>query len=761
VVTVERGTVAATVSATGSVVTTRQAKLVFAASGRLQDVLVNVGDRVTAGQPLAHLAGDSARLKLETANSQLATAQLKLRQLTESASTHDLAAARSAYDAAVAKLDDVQAGPTAADLESAQASLVQAQASYREAVAKLTTLLAGPTDTDRVSAEAAVQSAQNTLASAEAKLDELQAGPTDEDVAVARAGVDQARATVRSAESKLEQVRSGSTQAELAAAQSSFDQAQATLTSARAKLDQVKATQAIPTDVVQAQSTLTAAESKLQSAHQALDQLTAQLAQANANLAAQESALTAAIKTGDQTCDRYGDSSAECASARQKADALQPDLLQARNQIKLLTGSGSWDQLAARKDVLAAQAAYDAAAANLKQTTAASAIGYELIQAQTSYDAAVSSLTSVRAKLDETRAGATNADLIAADSAVQQAEASLRSAQAKLDQTLQGATPADQVTAETAVDTARANLTAARTKLATLGQPTRQDVESGRANVASASAALDSAQTRLAQVQAGPTRTEIQAAQSTVASAQAALADKSGENARLSDIEVQQEAVRQARLAVEQAQVDLDNTTLVAPFDGVVAAVTGNPGETAPTGTSGFITLVDPSAIRVDVTVDETDVTRLAVGKSATITFDALSGQSFRGAVIAVSPSGTLSQGVVTYPVSLSIDAADRVLPAGLTASSTITVEEKNGVLVIPARAVRRQGAQQVVEVLDQQDKTNQRAIRTGLTGDEGVEVLAGLNEGDRVVLASTTTRSPTLRTGVLGQGGTPPRAGP
>src|SRR5207253_7517009 len=80
---VQRGNVAATVSATGSVAATRQAKLVFSNTGRIQDILVNVGDHVTAGQALARLASETQQLKLDTAKSQLATAQLKLQQLTE------------------------------------------------------------------------------------------------------------------------------------------------------------------------------------------------------------------------------------------------------------------------------------------------------------------------------------------------------------------------------------------------------------------------------------------------------------------------------------------------------------------------------------------------------------------------------------------------------------------------------------------------------------------------------------------------------
>ena len=77
--------IAATVSATGSIVATRQAKLVFASTGRIKEILVNVGDQVTAGQALARLVSDTAQNKLDTTRSQLTTAQLKLQQLTEAA----------------------------------------------------------------------------------------------------------------------------------------------------------------------------------------------------------------------------------------------------------------------------------------------------------------------------------------------------------------------------------------------------------------------------------------------------------------------------------------------------------------------------------------------------------------------------------------------------------------------------------------------------------------------------------------------------
>jgi multidrug efflux pump subunit AcrA (membrane-fusion protein) len=564
-----------------------------------------------------------------------------------------------------------------------------------------------------------------------------------------------ASSALRSGLAKLDQLQAGATRADLTAAQAAFDKAQADATTTRVSLEQANSKASLEPDVIQAQATLTSAEAKLHTAHQNLDQLTAQLEQANADLAGQQASLTASIKAADQTCSKLGDSSGECATARASTNTKQSGILKAQQTVKLLSGNGSWDQMQGQKDVLAAQADYDSAAAALKQVESNHNAGVDLIAAQTAYDTALSSLTSAGAKLDQTRAGATNADLVAAQAAVEQARSAQATAQAKLDQTLQGATDADIVAAQTAVDTARANLDSAQTKLNTLGVPTPQDVQAARAAQTGAQAGLQSAQAKLALLQAGPTQTDLEAARSGVATAAAALATRSG-NVRPSDIALQQEAVHQADLAVQLARVDVDNNTLAAPFDGIVASITGNPGESAPSVTTGFMTLIDPSAVRVDVTVDETDVAKLSVGKTATLTFDALQGRPFRGNVISVSPTGTLSQGVVTYPVSLSIDTRNQVLPAGLTASATIVIEEKSDVLVVPLRAVRRTGREQVVDVVGEDGRSASRPVKTGVQNDQFVEITDGVQEGDQIMVQGTTTRSPSLG----GGGGPGPGAG-
>jgi RND family efflux transporter MFP subunit len=284
---------------------------------------------------------------------------------------------------------------------------------------------------------------------------------------------------------------------------------------------------------------------------------------------------------------------------------------------------------------------------------------------------------------------------------------------------------------------------------------------------------VSSARAKLAELEAGAKPSEIQAAQSSLASAQANLTTATSGPKEL-DLLVAMEGVKTAELALKQTELDLQESTMVSPIDGVVAAINGNPGEVvgsgatnatqAGTSTSIFVTLVDPSAVRVDAAVDEVDVAKLAVGKPAEITFDALPDRRFRGSVAAVSPSGNSTSGVVTYPIAINLEIPNDVtLPSGLTASVNVTINRKTDVVVVPTRAVRRQGREQTVEVVTA-GGTEMKAVQVGMSNDQQSEITRGLSEGDTVIVPGTGTApvrtGAGFGTGVPGGGGGFPKPG-
>src|SRR5262249_29699246 len=149
----------------------------------------------------------------------------------------------------------------------------------------------------------------------------------------------------------------------------------------------------------------------------------------------------------------------------------------------------------------------------------------------------------------------------------------------------------------------------------------------------------------------------------------------------------------------------------------------------------------DPNKVRVNVQVDESDISQVQVGQSAIVTFDALGQQKLDGKVSVIAPTGATTQGVVGYQVIIELDGAQGVRP-GMTATAQIVKDEQDDVVRVPSGAAPRQGANRVVQVLAADGTTETHTVQVGLTNDTSTEIVSGLDAGDKVVLPSTTARA-------------------
>jgi HlyD family secretion protein len=155
------------------------------------------------------------------------------------------------------------------------------------------------------------------------------------------------------------------------------------------------------------------------------------------------------------------------------------------------------------------------------------------------------------------------------------------------------------------------------------------------------------------------------------------------------------------------------------------------------------------------------------VGQEVEITFDAFPGRQFRGQVLEVPYQGTLSQNIVTYEVRISLEGAEGVaLKPGMTANLRVVVARRQNVLLIPAMAVQQGEQGNIVMVQDSpQMPMMATPVEVGFSDGVEVEVVRGLNEGDRVVIQyqSSQEQPGTLRSGgntFPGAGGGFPGAG-
>ena len=144
------------------------------------------------------------------------------------------------------------------------------------------------------------------------------------------------------------------------------------------------------------------------------------------------------------------------------------------------------------------------------------------------------------------------------------------------------------------------------------------------------------------------------------------------------------------------------------------------------------------------MSIDELDIRKVKVGQKVAVTADAFEGQSFSGTVTNVSLESTYSNGVSTYPVTVTLDETGDLLP-GMNVDGVITLEEANGVLAIPVDALMRGNRVYVKDetVTEQQGPVpagfRSVEVETGLTNDSYVEIKSGLSEGDVVYVAEST----------------------
>jgi len=176
------------------------------------------------------------------------------------------------------------------------------------------------------------------------------------------------------------------------------------------------------------------------------------------------------------------------------------------------------------------------------------------------------------------------------------------------------------------------------------------------------------------------------AAESQVAVREAAL-----KTAR-AQVDHAREQVRQKEAALRQAEVDLENTFIRSPVDGVVIERAVDIGQTVAASFQApklFVIAQDLRQMQVETDVDEADIGRVQVGQEAIFTVDAFAGREFRGKVLQIRKAPRVVQYVVTYTVLVSADNSDLNLLPGMTANIQIIVDEHQNALKVPNAALR------------------------------------------------------------------------
>ena len=410
--------------------------------------------------------------------------------------------------------------------------------------------------------------------------------------------------------------------------------------------------------------------------------------------------------------------------------------------------------------VLQAQAGRTSALARLRSAQAASDLQQaqtptEITRAKNAVESAKAALSTAQSNLTQTQAG-TALQIANAQQQVNQATATALNSELNLtrqklllEKGYVAASTVDQAQAIATVD--RSQVLAAQQSLALVQQKNTADVKAGQNQITQAQQEVKTAQASLTAANAGPFQNAVKRA--AVGDARAALAQSEanltlaqGNTAqntlKSQDVKQAQETVRVVQQQVAYAQAQMDKTLIRSPISGTVLQLASQQGETLAAGLSSptLIVVADLKRLQVDAYVDETDIGKVALGQSVTVTVDAFPGQSFSGRITKIASGSTIIQAVITYDVTVSLDANNKnSLKPDMTASVTIQTGTRSGVLLVPSEAIKTSTKGVTVNVLNKA-KTATEARKVTLGGTDGVntEISDGLKEGETIVLAGT-----------------------
>lgn len=436
---------------------------------------------------------------------------------------------------------------------------------------------------------------------------------------------------------------------------------------------------------------------------------------------------------------------------------------------------------------LYSQAEADMRAAQARVSGAETALARERQDAETRVAQAESSLKLARLRLERSKTSATTQPGLTS-SAIAAAEASLTTAKASLDQFDRVTRPqrlkdaeaaktqaaSSRLTAESeikrqeslyekgyvalaAVERARSAFDAARSSEATAVQrasTVEADLNSERrileARIEQAEASLK--QARLNKSEDVQTERAVREAEQAVAQAELSLkqarTDALQIKSRQADLQASSASAVRSKVAAENALENLRQTKVLAPRSGIVTKKYLEEGTIIPAAVSAFsqgtslVELSDTTSMFVECRVDEADISAVKIGQKTRIIVEAYPGQFASGRVQRIFPAAETENAVTAIKVRVQIDAKDlavkgRPFKPGMNATVEFLQLQKPGVLIVPAQAVQRDKDRTYVRVKTADEKKpEERDVKLGEAGNDGLEVLSGLKEGDEVVVA-------------------------
>jgi membrane fusion protein (multidrug efflux system) len=222
------------------------------------------------------------------------------------------------------------------------------------------------------------------------------------------------------------------------------------------------------------------------------------------------------------------------------------------------------------------------------------------------------------------------------------------------------------------------------------------------------------------------------------------------------DLAKAQQTQNDARL--QELKFNLNNAIITSPVDGFIGKRNVDPGAMVNTNTS-IASVVDISRLKLVVNIVEKDLRMVTAGDLGIVEVDAYPGEKFNGRIARVAP--VLDPATRTAPIEIEIPNGDNRLKPGMYARITLTVEERKNAVVAPKNAVIDFENKRGVWQPNADSRAQFVPVTLGIEGAETIEIVSGLNEGDKFV----TTGAGAVRNNdvliIAGQGAPGGQGGP
>ncbi|MCI1882419.1 MAG: HlyD family efflux transporter periplasmic adaptor subunit [Sporolactobacillus sp.] len=205
-----------------------------------------------------------------------------------------------------------------------------------------------------------------------------------------------------------------------------------------------------------------------------------------------------------------------------------------------------------------------------------------------------------------------------------------------------------------------------------------------------------------------------------------------------------------------------DGSTLTAPHDGTITKVNVYEGDRITAGRA-LMHLTNYADLNAVIQIDELDITKVKKGQNVSIDISAYPNKTFSGKVTSIAQTGTNTNGVSTFDVTVHLSKSSGLKP-GMTANANIILQKKSNVLYLPSGAVHQSGNRYYVYLSSGTSASSEERngfagntgmgmdqkrgrtveVKTGMHNDESIEITSGLKEGQSVQVAAISRRSST-----------------